>query len=606
MSIILNVSTPYIPEGSGFTHTQTKYTIYEDREMTEIVTIYNTQDAAKKLLLELDIDISRYSVLYYIVELTLENSDSNIEDIVLKSDLDTIYYNKKNTIEVSTIYTPKIKINTSTLDVNKDNIKVTTSPFKLVYGTDVHVNTDWSVKNTSGEILWERTYDSEHRTEIIIPNNVFSGYDVYIIEAIHRSNADESFLGRLIVSNDISDNNIVLKSDETLSINTDNVLKIFSTMATKLIMTWSLLDSENNYIYKNVEQITHDIYTPFFLTIDGFLLEERSDYKLEIEMAGFKDRIFKRTFDLTVNPYSSMLDRYIIRTEYNFLKLIEEVPNFITRLPGVTKEYINGLVPIQGIKSVILYDLKRNYLLEDSISLNRDREYNFYKFDFKENVLLGTSYTEEVDGGTGDVIEKLYTSKITFSSYTYDAIVAYEEELLAINEFSSLMTPTLTEDGIKFIFNKDKDNFKHVNLVNDSVVYGSDILSLDQYYSGLLDTNYYGLNTVYRFKHSDYIVEKVGSYSKIDSVNAVTNVTYPHLNYNERSVLFESFNNLIINVKEIEGILRIIILNGDTLDIVNEIETVLNFNELTFVQTLSHELLILEPTQTGHNVHKLV
>ncbi len=609
MGFQINVSEPYIPAGSGFTHESTTYVISKNKEMTDVFIDYTTTNPVEMLLYNNEMSMTRYDLFYYKVIINLSNGDN------LESNIDTILYNKVNDIQVSTIFTPGISIDSSTLDVGNTHVKVSASEFKLVYGSEVHSSTDWSVKNTSGIVLWERNFDVDNLTEIMIPKNIFSGHNVYVIEVRFRAVGDESFDGRLIVANDFFDAKMSLVKNTELFINTMNAIRVNMSIVSTTRLTWSLRDKENNYLYKDISATVFSVYENYcIINIDGNPLEAGKSYLLDLNTYDYSENLIKVTIELSTIEHTTISDRFILDIKHNELNLIKNIKHNGPLVCGMVKEYTNNRAQFDVNRVSYVYDLLTNkFEYVDMLSSTRtsaqvDNLY-FVQGETQYNNISSINVTEKI-GGTDGVNQKMYNRNIKITNDHLHSLVERDMDVLIENDVDSFIGHGSFHDNeILFIGRNDSvENLylqtSDTGLVNVEINGELTIPDLKQYYNPTMDYDYLILNTLKRKIQNDFIVERNGVYCRIDNDNNVFSKTHSGFITNKRSFLYENINNTIYNFKEMDnGKLTIIEMNGETLDMLRILNTDLVFKDLLFIETLKHNIVILNYTLSGHDVY---
>ncbi len=606
MAITINVSPPYIPNGAGYTHTETQYIISSDRELSNVVIDHTSINAPELVLYSNPYTLDDGEVLYYKVILKFSNGNT------IESDIDSIMYDKVTDVQISTVYTPKISINSSSLDVGNNNVTVSLSAIKLVYGNGSHLSTDWYVRTTSGITIWKREFDKDNLDSIIIPKNIFTGHNVYVIEARQRTETDESFVGRLIVSTDIQESNIVLESKPELEINSENILKVFVNEMIDTKLTWSLRDKDGEYIFNGMNAYIEDYLTPFNIIINGYKLEPSKDYILKIEAFTFRDSKVEREFNITTKPHDTVLDRYIIRPE--FYELIKKDHIYGIIIPDktcMTKEYINGLVPIKSSSSLIFYDLSKSMFDRNTVvDIANNVDSYFYQIDLRANELYIMNITRELITAPDEFKESLEYKKFVLVSGMLDVVLDSEYIIEDSNDVETYSGHgSLSVAGYTYIAKLNESNYRYYTINNTGGLdLGNTINSLNQYYDSILTQPYGVLNTLKRITNDDYIVEKNGIFAKINTNDdSVISQQYPEYDIYGRSILYEALNNKVINFRELDtGKLTILVIDCDTLDIVKTIDTDLDFVDSTFIETLDHKIKILVRKVDGHDIYEYV
>jgi len=615
MAIEISISQPYIPAGSGLEHTETRYQVARNPDMTDVVIDYTTTEAAELLHYNNDMSIARDEIFYHKERLTF--NDGNF----MESDIESLSYNRVTKVHVSSIYTPKISINTSTLDVGHIHMVVKLSELSMVFGTDQHSSTDWYVKNTSGEVLWERLFDEDNLTSMIIPKNIFIGRHVYVIEARQRTLNDESYVGRLLVANELSGSGIAVVSKRILYLNTDNVIKVRLGAITRSAITWSLRTSKHEYVYKRISSIIDSTFNIIDIHIDGRKLNGQDDYYLELETQTLMGDIVKREILLHTYGYIVPQDRYMIdAAAYAFVAEDHvDVPLYFKA--GVSLQLENGYVPLVTDNKITFYELEKHIVTNEygiEIPNIEKRSYQVMAANniihvaylTRENVSEDnvrfdyTAYTTDITADEG--LDRL--SIVRNNKYND---VAGDDENDYFGTVSCLENPNGLRPGVLARLTNGGNFGLYVLDINDdyTVISGLDDLSnIESYYTENDALDRLFLNTL-NMRHKPYvIVEKNNICVRLNKLDK----TVMPLDTNDlvvasnRCYLFETIDGVIIMISEGTNDKAIFkYFNAETMITLREFHSDLIFDSLTFIRSLDHKLRMLEPYKLGHKISVL-
>lgn len=327
-------------EINGLEHISTTYSLYMDRDLTELVEEITDSD---KLFLSITTDIP-IGFSYYV----LATRHFNIPNIDYTSEVFTITNNGEainNMIlsEPVTIEAPNIIITRQTIDDSDETFTLRTSSYRGK--GDGHTHTHWFVY--SGErLLFIKLKDVDDKTSIDIPKSIVYGLNQVTFKAIHCSNDIESSIG----SYDINFNKVnfeVISQLKNIPI-TDYTIVFKKIHTDQPMRLWkvNLLNNYNEVI--NVYTITEQVGDTNSILIPDSMVANNAKLKMEIYCYDESNSITKIVREIM--PIESSLENQYI-PDYKYLNEVVVLEDLDTIVPkNCVCDIVSGysLIPKSG------------------------------------------------------------------------------------------------------------------------------------------------------------------------------------------------------------------------------------------------------------------
>lgn len=160
--------------------------------------VYNIdKDTINKTGREFDLDFNVYDIYYGRIKLNFNSTGTDFylgKPVVLTRDGNGFSHNN------SVIVTPKLTITSDIQNCDTGGFTINTSDFVIFTGNGNHQHSNWVIKSSNGDTLWERLKDKNNLTSIRIPTGTLDLNRHYIIECVHVSDGNQrSNKGKLLI-----------------------------------------------------------------------------------------------------------------------------------------------------------------------------------------------------------------------------------------------------------------------------------------------------------------------------------------------------------------------------------------------------------------------
>ena len=591
MSVKLNVNGLYIDP--NFTHTKTKYILSEDKNLISIIDEHTSENNDELYEYEFDTDIRIHQSLYYMIIVTLEDSDENeyeISDGVLDCNVFGQVVG-----ETSLIKTPTIEVTDYGFSRYKQlSIKLTDE--KVLSKNDSIINTDLLVKNFSGEELFSIKKNVEDVFKLPVK---FMDKENFIIEGRFNGSLSNSLYGRKLIINNEVDNFIELISEPFLY-KGFNRLNFKSNSTINGIVNIEILDSTTNNIILRKESISVEfVFDSFILEFDTKIIENDRKYFLKISSEKDNFKFIENTIELTgkVGIITSEVE-----VTYNDFKLdiISNNKNILINSKGFTKHFINDMLPISGYTSLSFYDfndrvMNNNYKYQYSF---RDIQNTNVEFDnknlFIHNVIKNNNdeikllYFRLAYDGDGSISNVLNTDIVDYGDNYIDLFDITDEYYFILDKNDGDGFKGYQQDKIDGTMNELTDTIDDLNEYRDLITVDDSIL-------------------ISSIKIDDYIYTFAkGLVCKINLSDSSVEKFYFSSEDMEKIKLYKTNKTILMTGKKISND-RIFILEFDlnTNEFTRSINTDLNFERsIIFIDT-DNKLSILNRLSDNHILYTL-
>lgn len=400
-NITIRVDAPVLLEGSGVTHTGTSWQIASkpNFDILENIIDESLNDTVNLLKYFKKLDIKDSDTIYVRTKYHFSNDkeDSWSRIVSLKGNQQGI------TLSDVIVATPKVSLVKEKLLDNTENIIITTEPFKMFAGVGNHVSTSWIITDLDDNIVFNRPYDTDNKTSLIINSKILNKEKTYLIKCKHHTSTNMSSLeGKLTFSLYTLDNNYF--DIKQLSKTVVNRMLYF-----KVLVFTMLYDSIDIIIKDKSGRVVKEKNNQTTVTPTIKVSEEHlgKPYVLYIRIK------LKNDTHTEYMPISAgtILGNYLIEVDTNV--------NYLGMMDYIQEINLRGITVQSGYE---LYD--------GSILLVKVNDNNIYRYAIENGILVekGIVYTLPVE----DNISLQYINFIP--CYNGDVIVNYGANVASLTD----------------------------------------------------------------------------------------------------------------------------------------------------------------------------
>jgi len=425
-NITIRVDAPVLLEGSGVTHTGTSWQIASkpNFDILENIIDESLNDTVNLLKYFKKLDIKDSDTIYVRTKYHFSNDkeDSWSRIVSLKGNQQGI------TLSDVIVATPKVSLTKEKLLDNTENIIITTEPFKMFAGVGNHVSTSWVITDLDDNIVFNRPYDTDNKTSLIINSKILNKEKTYLIKCKHHTSTNMSSLeGKLTLSLYTLDNNYF------------DIKQLSKTVV-------------NRMLYFKVL-----VFTMLYDSID-IMIKDKSG------------RIVKEKNNQTTVTPNIFLDNLIVFEKYDIYARIKLKNGSYTNYQFVSSNILEDnhlVIPSDDIEYVGEYDYLHKLLLNGqtvqasrefyngTILLTKNNDKNIYRYRYCNDKLIELGKVIELP--IADNVGVPYLNILPL--HNGDVVINYSSDKEGTNEASSVFT--------KFTYNASNHKFKQtINRIN--------------------------------------------------------------------------------------------------------------------------------------------
>jgi hypothetical protein len=596
MAITLKVDGIYIDE-DVFTHTKTNYTITNDKYFETLIGTHESSNSGELYEYTFDIILSRKDTLYYIIDVTVEDSDGKEYTVSSGVRSTNVYGQLSGTRSI--LKTPMVEIADSRIGKYKQTGIVVSDV--VAYSDDIEITSmDISCVGFTGEKLWSNSSMGHTIKEATIPMNMLSDMN-YIVEVNSNSDTDKSLKGRKLVINKETRGFSELISEPYIYKSESSPIII----KTSLIVSGSILielrDSTGRLVTVSMDGTAEYSYDSIIFSVKSDYIESGEKYTLSVIATSMNGRTIKNDYVLTGASTSLYINRRNVT--YSSFRLIEVGLNLnhIVYTHGYSNAHTNGLVPMPSFGLLAFYDLD-----------DRVINYGFnYPFEEREFVITSTESLAKnflvmgsvSDGGDNTRLDFLRFNFDNMGSYTLsedNVIIDYGYNYLDVLEYYNDRYEAIldTGDGFKRVtFSKDDGSITEESGVIDDLSVLRERVGSD--YETILVTSIRVGAYLYSFGG--------GLLTKLDTTNDNVEIFDIFTDYETRDCRFirVSDSEVILSFTNSSDNIELHAIDTDTCDIIRSHKSTIE-NYLTSITVdNNNNLCVVTKTNYGHSVYML-
>jgi len=387
--ITINIDTPHVPEDGSYIHHST------DIEISKYPDFYNENNILERSLNDTD-NLTSYS---YEVPLDTpvyarfrfnysNNTKTDWSRIIVLRDNQSRSINNDNIIQTPGVTVTPITSNGTVISYN-----ITTTPFLVYSGQDTHDTTDWIIRDSLNDIVYENLDNDTDKVLLNIPADTFKEDSVYLVEVIHKAlTGAMSEIGSILFRNElVGVNDFDVPVINELRQNNRLLIPI-NVKSNNFVSSDIVVVNNDTEVYSSKDQTTNNL----FIEIGDLDLYKTYEVKVRIKYTNNNYSSYKviykgKPLDYTVghrDQYLGYLDKFNNVENINLNGMVVQVSN----------QANNGniLLAKQRDNNIYLYERYKGLLSEikpvitlDNLNNSRDKHYiNIIQLNNNNNDVL--------------------------------------------------------------------------------------------------------------------------------------------------------------------------------------------------------------------------